>query len=818
MSTFLRQIPGSPTLSHSAALSEDSRERGSGRGGVVPGRALGHAAIRLPVAAFRRVGRGLRVAVVSGRWLMVLLWLGGALFAVLNPVPSQSGGPALRLGGLLPEGSQAVEVQSRSFDLFQVPVLSDTSVVVHDPGGLSVLTRADVTLRALAQTQAYLRGDIPERRGEIIGAVPVPTATEETAVTYLYVSPGTNLTQTVALARQYAAHFEGLPGVETYVTGVVPAQVQQAYHLEQRLRLFEIATLVMIALVVAVTFRSVVAPVVVLVTAALGYFVATWVLGRLAAIFGFAVPEQLQPLIAALLIGVVTDYCVLFFSGFRMQLGRGHGNQEAARRTLLIEGPIVAVAGATVAGGTAALLAANFELFRAFGPALALTVVVGMLVSLTLVPALMAILGHRLFIAVGGSAPVRTGGRGPSRATRWLGRAVSGRRGAATALLLGLLVLVPMSLPLLGIRIDVSFTSELPDDDPVLRGARVLDESGVRGVVAPIEVLVEAEGVVEQRDALVRMEELLAAQPGVAEIIGPADNPLEQQYGIVFSRSGDAARFVVILDSDPLGAQAIEDFERLQGRLGDLLDQAGVEDAEAAATGQTAIAAELAELTRENLWITLLAALAVEFVLLALYLRALVAPLLLLASSALGVAAALGLTVVLFQGVLGNPGLIFFAPFTTAVLLLALGSDYNVFAVGAIWDEAGRRPLSRAIAVAMPTSARAISAAGVILAATFAMVAIIPLGLFRQIAFTMAIGLLIDTFLIRPVLTPAVLTLLGRSAGWPSHRIHTRSDPVTEEEQTRLMSGVEGEEDDADRPPVAPTGGREVAAAGTPTR
>jgi RND superfamily putative drug exporter len=753
--------------------------------------------MRLARAVVASTGRGFRAVVVGGRWLVVLVWLVGAVFAVLNPVEVDSGGSG-HLGSLLPGGSAAVEVQNRSLDLFEVPVLSDTTVVVHDPGGLPVLTRAHVTLRALAQTQAHLRGEIPQQRGEILGAVPVPTATQETAVTYLYISPFTSLEKSTELARRYAAHFEGPPGVETYVTGIVPAQVQQAYYLEQRLRLFEIATLVLITLVVAVTFRSLVAPLVVLVTAALGYFVATWTVGQLAAVLGFAVHEQLRPLVAALLIGVVTDYCVLFFSGFRRQLARGHDRHQAARRTVLTEGPIVAVAGATVAGGTAALLAANFELFRAFGPALALTVVVGMLVSLTLVPATMAILGHRLFRAVGDPGPARSAARGPSRATRWVARAVSGRRGAATALLLSLAVLIPVSLPLLDMRMDVSFTSELPDDDPVRRGARVLDESGVRGVVAPTEVLVEGEGVVGQRNALERMGTLLAAQPGVAEVIGPARNPLEEQYGVVLSRTGDAARFVVILDSDPLGARAIDDFRQLQSRLDGLLERSGVDGARVAATGQTAIAAELAQLTRENLWITLLAALVVEFVLLALYLRALVAPVLLLACSALGVTAALGLTVALFQGVLANPGLIFFAPFTTAVLLLALGSDYNVFAVGSIWEEARRRPLSRAIAVAMPTTARAISAAGVILAATFAMVAVIPLGLFRQIAFTMAIGLLIDTFLIRPVLTPAVLTLLGRSAGWPSRRIRIRSDPVTEDEQARLMAASGDEEDDGE--------------------
>ncbi|RFU23259.1 MMPL family transporter [Geodermatophilus marinus] len=727
---------------------------------------------RRRVRPLRAAGRLLREIVVRGRWLVLAAWLAGAVFATVAP-SSGGGGASGDIGSLLPPDSEAVAVQERSADLFAVPVLSDTTVVVHDPDGLSLLTRADVALWALAHTQAYLEGDVPPGTGQIIGAVPLPTDTAQTAATYLYASPRTGLEESTALARQYATHFTNQPGVQTYVTGVVPAQVAQAHHLESRLRLFEIATLLLITVVVAITFRSVVAPLVVLFTAGLGYLVSVRVLDAAAGALGFALPDELRPLVAALLIGVVTDYCVLFFSGFRRALGRGQHRLDAARSTVLTEGPIVAVAGTTVAAGTAALLVADFQLFRAFGPALALTVVVGVAVSLTLVPALMAILGVRLFRAVGGRDPMAPVGHGPSRSARALAAAVATRTGAAIGLVLGVAALVLASLPLLDMRIDVSFTSELPDDDPVKVGARVLEESGVRGIVAPTEVLVEGEGVTADRAALERFQAALGRQEGVATVLGPAQNPLDDAYGLVLSTSGDAARFVVVLDSDPLGAPAIADVGRLQERVDALAADAGLGDVAVGVGGQTAIAAELAELTRANLTRILVAALVIVFVILAVYLRALIAPLALLACSALGVAAALGLTTLVFQGLLGDPGLIFFGPFTTAVLLLALGSDYNVFAVGAIWDEATRRPLRQAITVAMPATARAISAAGLILAATFAMVAIIPLGLFRQVAFTMAVGLLIDTFLIRPVLTPAVLTLLGPAAGWPGRRIRT---------------------------------------------
>lgn len=763
----------------------------------------GGSLVRAPAAALRAGGRAARTAVVAGRWLVLAGWLALAVAAVLLPQPSGGGGGD-DVGGLLPPGSEAVAVQARSLELFRVPVLSETTVVVHDPEGLDPLTRADVALWALAHTQATLEGTVSPSGEQVVAAVPIPTSAPDTAVTYLYVTQGTSLAEATSLARQYASHFDNQASVQTSVTGLTPARVAQAEYLESRLLVFEVATLVLIAVVVALTFRSVVAPVVVLFVAGLGYVVAVHVLAVAAAALGFALPDQLRPLTAALLIGVVTDYCVLFFSGYRRQLDRGLHRHEAARRVVLTEGPIVAVAGVTVAAGTAALLVAEFALFRAFGPALALTVVVGLLVSLTLVPAVLAVLGRWLFAP----SPV-SGGRaleaGAGRGTRWLARVLAGRRGAVAGLLLGVAVLVPAALPLSDMRLGVSFSSALPDDDPVQRGAQVLEDTGVRGITAPTEVILEGEDVARQREALTRLQEALAAQPGVARVLGPAQNPLPEEYGIVFSEDGDAARFVVVFDSDPLAVTAIADLRTLRDRLDGLVAGAGVEGVTVGVTGQTAIASELDRITRDNLQRTLVAVLLVELVILALFLRALLTPLVLLALSALGVAAALGLTVVVFQGLLGEPGLTFYVPFATAVLLLALGSDYNVFAVGAIWEQAGRRPLAQAIAVAMPATARAISAAGLILAATFAMVAIIPLSTFRQIAFAMAVGLLIDTFVVRPVLTPAVLTLLGRSAGWPGRRIRTGAARPGAGEQHGMLA-EESARQHTDAPPRTTVG------------
>ena len=128
-----------------------------------------------------------------------------------------------------------------------------------------------------------------------------------------------------------------------------------------------------------------------------------------------------------------------------------------------------------------------------------------------------------------------------------------------------------------------------------------------------------------------------------------------------------------------------------------------------------------------------------------------------------------------FQGVLGRPELTYFVPLAAGVLLVALGSDYNIFLVGRIWDEAERLPLREAIVAAGTGASHAITAAGLVLSASFAALALVPVEAFQQLAFVLATGLLIDAFIVRTVLTPAVIALVGEHSSWPSRKLSAPS-------------------------------------------
>ena len=348
------------------------------------------------------LGRGYRFTVTSMRWVVLLAWVAAAVaLTVLAPYKPDTTGS--NFGDLLPADSAVFKVEQRILEEFRIPLLSGTTVVVHQEGGLSVLTRADSLLWALATTQHTLQSGSAPKPNTIAAAIPVPTGRADITVTYLYVAPGTGLHDEVQLADRYAAHFNNQSQVSSYVTGFVPAQIAQLSYLDARLGLFDIASVLLIVVVVALAFRSLLAPLAVVGVAAVGYFVYFPLLTSLATAFGFTVPSQLQPVLVALLLGVVTDYCVLFFSAFRDELRAGLERKEAARAALRVNAPIILVAGLTVAGGTIALLAAPFQVFRGLGPALALTVLVGLAVCLTLAPAVMTILGWRLFTVL----PVR---------------------------------------------------------------------------------------------------------------------------------------------------------------------------------------------------------------------------------------------------------------------------------------------------------------------------------------------------------------------------------------------------------------------------
>jgi RND superfamily putative drug exporter len=541
--------------------------------------------------------------------------------------------------------------------------------------------------------------------------------------------------------------------------------MQEWREIEAGLPWVTLATVAMIALVLGIHFRSPVVPLVTLLAAGVAYVVSLRSVAWLGQRLDVAIPRDAEPVLVVLLLGVITDYAIFFLHGMRERLNAGESRLDAAQAATAEYLPIVVTAGLIVAGGTLSLVAGELEFFRAFGPGMALTVLVALGIAVTLVPALMAIFGQRLYW------PRR---RAPEDAPRPPSRIAHATTARPVALLIAIVALAALAVAgrgLLDTNLGVTQIQGLPETSEQRRAQAAAAQGFAPGILSPTVLLLE--DVDERGDlpALVRLQRDLEDEPGIASAIGPATAAARELPGLVFGNDGNAARYLLVLDREPQGGPATDAIERLRERLPTMVQGAGLGETPTRLAGDTALAEETVRTITHDLVRIGIVAFLVNFLLLAIFLRALVAPLYLVLASGLALAAAVGLTTLVFQGLLGHDELTYHVPFAVAVLLLSLGSDYNVFVVGRIWQAAEEgRPLREAIATAAPRASRAIGVAGLTLALSFAALALIDLRQFREFAFAMCVGVLIDAFVIRSLLIPALISLFGEGSFWPRRR------------------------------------------------
>jgi RND superfamily putative drug exporter len=396
-----------------------------------------------------------------------------------------------------------------------------------------------------------------------------------------------------------------------------------------------------------------------------------------------------------------------------------------------------------------------------------------MVVSLTLMPALLGVFGGVMFRGIAGERSTAAGFR--------LARLAASKPVALLVAAGCVAGLVLAASGARGLGLGSPLIGEMPPSSDVARAGAAAAAGFAPGILAPAEVLVIGAGAGSQTAAGNRLEAALRRQPGVATVVGPAALPASvPSPNPMVARDGRAIRFALVYDTDPLNATAIGQVRGLAARLPALGRAAGLRGVRYEVGGQTALTSDAITSTASDLWRVGLAIMLVTLLLLMLFLRALLAPVYLLAASVLAVLATLGLTVVICDAVLGSPDLVYFVPFAAGVLLVSLGSDYNVFVVGRIWEEARALPTQDAVAVAAPRASRAITTAGVALAASFGLLALIPLEQFRQLAIIMAVGVMLDSVVVRSFLVPALVALTGRFGMWPGHqrvRVAARRPP-----------------------------------------
>ncbi|HSB39828.1 MAG TPA: MMPL family transporter [Gaiellaceae bacterium] len=701
------------------------------------------------------------------RLLVVPAWIAAAVLATVS-LPAFTDRPASATGGLVPTSSGSLAVEKQGIEAFGSPLLSRVAVVQRDPNGLSL----DAQKRALRRAVRIDRGHDPALHS-VAFALPIsnaarvfPSSREQgtTVITYLYFRSATSVGAQLALAHSYENRIRGAGDPVTGVTGTIPAREAEFDQINRALPLVEAATIGLIAVLLLIVFRGIGAPLVTLGAAGISFLISIRVLTWVADRMGTEVPREVEPVLVALLLGLTTDYAVFFLSGARRRLVEGEGRVPAAQRSARLVLPITVTAGLIVAVGSGSLVIGNLGFFRAFGPGMAVTVLVTLAVTVTFVPAAIAIFGRALFWpGLRESKP-----REPSRARRHLGRIATARPVATVLVIVTAAVLVVAALEARSTALGLTLLRGLPSSSEVRSAASAAGQGFAPGIVAPTEILLRGPGLDRQRAQLERLQAEIEREPGVAGVVGIRDQPAQVHRPLFVNEAGDAARFAVIFGDDPLSTHAIHALRRLEDDLPSLLQRAGLGGARTGVAGDTALAKDSVETIHGDIARIALALLLANFVLLAIFLRALLAPLYLLAASVLALTAALGVTTWVFQSFLGHQDLTYYVPFAAAVLLLSLGSDYNIFIAGRIWQEAERRPLREAIRYATPRASGTIAIAGLTLAGSFALLALIPIQPMRELAFVMAAGILIDSFLVRSVLVPSLMAAFGRASWWPN--------------------------------------------------
>ncbi len=533
-----------------------------------------------------------------------------------------------------------------------------------------------------------------------------------------------------------------------------------------------VGTVILVLALLLLIYRSPVLPFVPLVAVGFGYFVAGGILALVAKATGTTLSGQATSLMVILLFGAGTDYGLLLISRYREDL-RAEGDARVALATALGETwEAIAASGLTVTLAVLTLLFAQYGDYRSFAPVLGVGVFVTLIAGLTLMPALLALLGRRAFWPRVPRQGEATRHKTWGRVAEWV---AAGPRRAAFGVLA---ILVVLALGCLFYSPRFSFTEDFLKNMPSKQGYALLEQHFPKGALAPTTVLIKAPQAPPE-SVTGMITGALDKSPGVAAAFptGTADD-------------GKLLAFQVILKGDPYSSQALEQVRQLRTVARKAAAAGG---GTALVGGPTAIQADTWAQSNRDTIVVAVAALVVVGVILMLLLRAVVAPVYLLLTNVLSYLAALGLTIVITEKLLGWEHISYRIPLYMFIFLVALGSDYNIFITTRIRGEAIVRGLRDGTVRALSATGGVLTSAGIILAGTFLILLSQPVKDLAEISIGVALGVLIDTFLVRTALVPGVTLWIGPKAGWPGPRWTNKTSAADAAADRPRGGGVSGE-------------------------
>ena len=712
---------------------------------------------------------------VRFRWPVVIGWVLITIVSV-KVFPGLSDVAKDSQSSFLPASSPSVQAENLAQPFQDSKHGTATLVAARESG---VLTAAD--LQEITSIETRIHGLSGVLRVQDFGLSPDKRAEQAQVVTTLPpFSAGSGAVSLVAAIR--ATFPNATSGLQFHLTGTIPGFVDQQSQSKSSQGDVQRFSLLFIIALLLIAFRALLAPLVTLLPAALVLALASPVIAG-ATHLGVQVSAITQFILIVLVLGAGTDYGLFLVFRTREELRRGLEPKDAVRRAVATVGESITFSALIVMAALMSLIIAQFDFYQALGPALAIGIALMLMAGLTLLPALLAIFGRAVFW--------------PSRA-----RFEENPRSNIYGRIAAVVVRRPMPVAIVGAIIfgAIAFgqvgttTAGFADQsaptgtDSAAGDTLVAEHYGSANLKATEFLFKFATPIWSHADDLQSIQTRLELDGGFATVDGPlafSGQALTPAQLVAIHAGGSAlataalARFVSpdgrtvqYIAVEPGGAAIpISKVPALRT----LANQAGA-TVNASAQGVFGIqpfAYDVDQLSSSDLWHIIPVVAVLIAILLAIVMRSLVAPLYLVTSVLLSYLAALGLTALIFVHFGGQSGINFVLPFLMFVFLMALGSDYNVLVMTRIREESHHLSTRDAVRKAIGATGTTVTTAGLILGGTFAVLAFAGGGAsggsqIQQIGYGVAFGVVMDTFVVRTILVPAIVVLLGRRNWWPS--------------------------------------------------
>ncbi len=674
------------------------------------------------------------------KWIVLAAWIvvvvgAGSLSSKLADVQNNEAST------WLPESAESTQVSEELSDTVD-PNNIPTLIVYSRDGGLTDedLAAIDEQAAEMAEIDGVVEGTVltPEQAAEAgFGGL---SEDGEVAVTSLTFNFGANGWNDIPAAADQIREIATIDGVTVHLAGYGGQAADAAEAFEGIDTNLILITLLVVIVILLFTYRSPLLWILPIISAVVAYTVSGGVVYLLAKYADLTVNGQSQAILGILVIGAGTDYALLLVARYREELRRHADRHEAMAFALHRAAPAILASAATVVAGMLCLVVADLNSTAGMGPVLAVGIAITFLVMVTLLPALLVIFGRWMFWpkrpAFGSTEPNQTGLW--AKVGAWIApkpRKVWMITGGV--LLVACLGLVTLSTE--GLSTEDSYTKEFDS----IKGQKVLVAHGLLDASNTVQIVANTDEI----DAVV-------ASLDNVDGLGP---PTEAQ-----PISDNRSYFEATIDADVSSSAAFDIVEDTRDAVH------GVDGADALVGGgsgfylDTKIAAN-----RDNLVIIPIVLIVVLLILIGL-LRAIAAPLILVGTVILSFGAALGISALLFEYVFGFAGSDPAFPLFAFVFLVALGIDYNIFLMTRVREETANFGTRQGSLIALSSTGGVITSAGFVLAATFLVLGSIPFVFLAELGVAVALGVLIDTIIVRSVLVTAINLDLGGKIWWPS--------------------------------------------------